>query len=69
MAWAGESKVAKNPSPVGTTSLPLHLVISFLNKSLWRSRRSRHFRSPIDAARSVEVTMSVNRMVFKALSG
>src|SRR2546423_4837018 len=67
-ARAGPSKVARNPSQRFFTSLPRKRVSCCRTASSYRSRRVRHCRSPISAARFVEPTMSVNITVARTRS-
>ncbi len=69
IARAGPSNVARKPSPVRFTSRPRWRSSAWRNSASWRSRRNRHPRSPISAARRVESQMSVNSTVASIRSG
>src|SRR5207237_9602239 len=62
-AWAGWSKVAKNPSPAVSTSRPRNRWSSPRTAAWWAATSCCHGRSPSLTARSVDPTISVNRIV------
>ena len=65
IARAGPSNTAMNPSPVVFTSRPRNRSSCSRTIRLCSSRIARHRASPTDAARSVEPTMSVKRIVAR----
>ena len=69
IAFAGPSNTARNPSPRVLIARPPKFSICARTTSSWRSTRAFHRSSPSSAARSVEETMSVNRIVANARSG
>ena len=68
-AWAGCSKVAKNPSPAVSTSRPRNRWSSRRTAAWWAATSRCHARSPSLTVRSVDPTISVKRIVARNRSG